>query len=763
MKSRKSFQPAQRGVRPAIYGGLFLGLVLVNAGLVSPFLGWYDSGEMVGATICLGISHPSGQVLFHLLGKLFLLLPFGTPAWKLGLMSVFCSGLASILFFHLSLRLAGQNPAPRLTGWQLLLTLAWSFSLPWWRYSLMPLVYALHLLLGMMVLWALSLEKPGKWPLVFFILGAATVFRPTQFFALPLVGLAYLGRLRSAGPKKGPRRSPAFFIKESLFILAAFILGRSTSLYLPLRSALHPDIAFARLTAFPEFIRHLFAIRFSHYVGTVTVATVKAVFLQMVEHLWNDLTVLGVAILLAGLVLLVRDRKKIPVFLWVGLGWGLVEALFVFTIPFPTFESHQVLLGWVFSGLLGSLTLSYLNTWAGKDRGRSLAVGLVMVLLVLVQGFSWGHLSERKMERGAQDYAKNILDLMPSRSLYFPSEENEYFPVVGFQQSFGYRKDVDVLEPGTRPELIGPKIKECVEQGRSLFVSRKWALPAGWSFQAVGPLMKIGRNFPAEVPRKIPPTLEPEALWGKIGLVDAVLSPRQVKAGGKIVITYHWLRRGKSPCDETDSVVALFSDDQGSYWIKNNVFWLHDIHEGPLGGLSRMKPGFEYEEKRILFRAVGFPAGEIPLVRGASVPGFAQADGEGSLWPGVLRKERLSEPGQVHRPGGRGGSGPIFLRGFQSLGNGPLAADIGPGETGERAFRSGGGTGNPSPGRPLIKVRPRFAADSPQHSRKFPSGGHGVLSAVNGFLGSVFYRNYRCSSVANGLAVGFARLYNRRL
>src|SRR5258708_2394543 len=69
--------------------------------LVSPFIGWYDEGEMVGATACLGISHPSGQVLFHLLGKIFLLWPFGTPAFRLGLMSVFCSALASVLFWVL--------------------------------------------------------------------------------------------------------------------------------------------------------------------------------------------------------------------------------------------------------------------------------------------------------------------------------------------------------------------------------------------------------------------------------------------------------------------------------------------------------------------------------------------------------------------------------------------------------------------------------------------------------------------------------------
>src|SRR5271157_4881193 len=87
-----------------IPAALFLFLFGLNAFLVSPFIGWYDSGEMVGTTVCLGISHPSGQALFHLLGKIFLLLPWGTPAWRLGVMSAACSALAAALFYTLSLK-----------------------------------------------------------------------------------------------------------------------------------------------------------------------------------------------------------------------------------------------------------------------------------------------------------------------------------------------------------------------------------------------------------------------------------------------------------------------------------------------------------------------------------------------------------------------------------------------------------------------------------------------------------------------------------
>jgi hypothetical protein len=66
--------------------------------------------------------------------------------------------------------------------------------------------------------------------------------------------------------------------------------------------------------------------------------------------------------------------------------------------------------------------------------------------------------------------------------------------------------------------------------------------------------------------------------------------------------------------------VALFADEQGNYWMRNGVFWLHDIHEAPFGRNSLMKLGFGYEEKRILFIPSDFPPGNYRLVVGLQKP-----------------------------------------------------------------------------------------------------------------------------------------------
>jgi hypothetical protein len=594
---------------------LFSILFVVNGFLVSPYIAWYDSGELIGTTVCLGISHPSGQALFHLLGKCFLLWPWGTAAFKVGLMSVFCAAAASALFYNLACRLTARLMPPdlmrndlsfELKTWLFLLTLGWSWSQPWWRYSLTPLVYALHLLMAMLILWALSLEKPWKWNLAFFLMGAATILRPTQLFGLPFMGVAFLWHFR---------HEPVRLAKRLILITAFFALGRSVGLYLPLRSALHPSMAYGDITRFPAFFHQIFALRFSKYVGTITIGNILSVLQQMVAHFFNDLTPLGAGLVLWGICFLWWEREKIPVFLWVGLCWGLVEALFVFTIPYPTFESHQVLLGWAFCGFLAALPMTLGDQILRKGHYRHLiwAANLVMVVFVLAQLSVMGHLLDRKNDRTAQDYGRNVLTLMESNALYLPYEENEYFPVAGYQESFNYRKDIELVEPGGSQSVMGAKVEECLRQNRPIYVTHQWALPAGWAFESRGPLWKVVLAIPLKG-YPVPMITKPQAVWGKIQLLSVQIEPVQVKAGDFVTVTYHWTRREKSVEDQTSSVVALFTDDKGSYPTREGLFWLHDIHE-PFGStFANLKPGLEYVEKRVVMIPSDYPPGKYQLM-----------------------------------------------------------------------------------------------------------------------------------------------------
>ncbi len=588
---------------------LFPSLLFLNGFLVSPFIGWYDSGEMVGATACLGISHPSGQVLFHLLGKCFMLLPFYTPAWRLGFLSALCSALASFVFWRLACRL---SPRRGTHGWMGLLTVIWSLSLPWWRYSLVPLVYSLYLFLALFLLWILDLEGDSKWSrrgeiLFLFVLGAGIVFRPTLFFVLPFAGIFLLWKGRNSGERMAKR----FLVGGS-----CFILGWSNALYLPLRSALKPSVAFADLTHWAPFVRHVLALKFSNYVGAVSAANVWTVLSQMAGHYWNELTPFGVVLAVTGFFAVLILRNRVPAFLFVAMGWAALETLFVFTIPFPTFESHQVIFSWAVSGLLAAYGLGAISREIGRYNRPRLTKWIVLYLLAggVTQVLSISHLVDRKMDRSAEDYARNLLTLMGKDALYYPSEENEYFPLAGYQQSYGFHKGVELIEPGTPPSEIAPLIHYALGVGRKFFVTRQYPLPPGFSFETWGPLYRVA---PGNIPGLsiLPLTKEPTlAAWNEVELRKVELIPSELAAGDILTLHYLWARRGPGGEDGTSQVMVLFLDEKGNYPLKDGVFWLHDIHDPPLYSFTRLMPGRVYDEERVLMIPSDFPPGNYRMV-----------------------------------------------------------------------------------------------------------------------------------------------------
>ena len=62
-----------------------------------------DSGDIVSTSCALGVAHPPGYPLQTLLGALFLrVLPWGSPAWRVNMVSVLCGALASGQVFRAS-------------------------------------------------------------------------------------------------------------------------------------------------------------------------------------------------------------------------------------------------------------------------------------------------------------------------------------------------------------------------------------------------------------------------------------------------------------------------------------------------------------------------------------------------------------------------------------------------------------------------------------------------------------------------------------
>jgi len=77
----------------------FAGITVLYIFCVPPSYNSDDSPETAAAFYTLGIQHPPGYPLNTIAGKIFTLLPYGTPAFKANLMAVFFNLLAGLFIF----------------------------------------------------------------------------------------------------------------------------------------------------------------------------------------------------------------------------------------------------------------------------------------------------------------------------------------------------------------------------------------------------------------------------------------------------------------------------------------------------------------------------------------------------------------------------------------------------------------------------------------------------------------------------------------
>lgn len=152
-----------------------------------------DGGEMITAAYVLGVAHPPGFPLHTLLGKVMTLLPWGSVAWRVNLLSALCDATAAALLASAVYRATRSAPCGILAG------LGFAFSSVVWPYAVTAEVFALNNLFaaGLVALSVLALEEPRRWlvPTAFWCGLGLSNHQTLVFYAAPL-GLVLLVKVR---------------------------------------------------------------------------------------------------------------------------------------------------------------------------------------------------------------------------------------------------------------------------------------------------------------------------------------------------------------------------------------------------------------------------------------------------------------------------------------------------------------------------------------------------------------------------------------
>ena len=251
-------------------------------------IGLGDSGLLAGAAATtLGIPHPPGFPSYVLLGHLFTKLPWGSIAWRLGLISV----LSSVSTIWLVKRLAGLPAA---------LFLAFSYS--FWSQAVNVETYALTNLV-IVAVSILALQEKPKWWLMGVIGGIGAGLSPIVLSILPSILWLSL------------KRSHLFRLVKSACV--AGVVAVATYSYLPIRAAAHPFLNWSDPSTLDRFIRHVTggglsvvsATAINGFTGSFTWyadAWVRFGYLLFVNYLGIGLAIAG----LGAYAMYKKDRTK---------------------------------------------------------------------------------------------------------------------------------------------------------------------------------------------------------------------------------------------------------------------------------------------------------------------------------------------------------------------------------------------------------------------------------------------------------------------
>lgn len=220
---------------------LFTGIFILYLSTTCPTVYVGDSGELTAAAYSLGIPHPSGYPLFALIGKLFCLIPFGSIAFRVNLMSVALSSITIFLVFSIIHRLT-SSILPSLCG-----ALILAFSQLFWLQTVSAEVYPLHTLFVALIIRLLIYWDDNK--------NLSTI----SIFSF-VVGLSFLNHLQTV------MMAPAVFFlliysdrkgvlnpKTLLTISILFLFALTAYIYLPIRTHVGAAIHWGNPDTFENF------------------------------------------------------------------------------------------------------------------------------------------------------------------------------------------------------------------------------------------------------------------------------------------------------------------------------------------------------------------------------------------------------------------------------------------------------------------------------------------------------------------------------
>jgi len=367
-----------------------------------------DTGELSACALTLSLSHPPGHPWHALLGRLFLLLPVGSPDFRLNLMAALGGALGAAAAAELAGALAPGRLGPWIAG------LAYATGLAAWRQAAAGEKYALA---AATFGWALV-------ALVSFVRTSASrkFLASALLFALTF-GFHLLGLYLAPALAWGLWRARRWKVAALAMAFAALPLSVLV-MYPAMRAAAHPSINWDDPVRAPRLYQYLAAKRYAARFtpGATPLAGALAGAVRRAAGLpWRAQGPVAALAVVGAAVLWRRDRRTLGVLAAVGLADAGVNELFAALYPKPDVDRFYLPAALALAALAG-VGASAAIRWRRWTAAACMA--LVAVHAVLV----WPA-ARRDRDFAGLDHERNLLMGVPPRALLVGWGDLWMFPV----------------------------------------------------------------------------------------------------------------------------------------------------------------------------------------------------------------------------------------------------------------------------------------------------------------------------------------------
>jgi hypothetical protein len=422
-----------------------------------------DSGELIAAAYVLGVAHPPGYPLFTLLGHLATMLPGGSPALRVNLLSaLFDAAAVSVVFLTVYRLVAPATGRRRLAFVAAAVgSLLLAFSSLFWAYSVVAEVFALNNLLAALLLligieWSRRPERVRLLWLFALLFGLALCNQQTIVLLVPAFAvLAWRGWTRL--PRLGGRSR---LRPRALRIAAgAFLVGLLPYLYLPIAASGNPALNWGDPTTVHRFVTQVTRGNYgstSLAVGGKPGSAAENVGL-MFSSLARGFLFVGLALAVAGLWWSWRRRRAEGIALLVAFAVAGPAFMLYTRTAFPDQLTKGVVARFYILPSIPLAILVGLGAWwlleaADRLRRPALRPGLAVAvvagaLLVVPAAAAAAHYSaeDQSGNRVAIDYAHDLLDPLPPHALLLMRGDEDLTSVLYAQNVAHVRPDVVAL------------------------------------------------------------------------------------------------------------------------------------------------------------------------------------------------------------------------------------------------------------------------------------------------------------------------------